>query len=327
MMTLLNAVHRILAATLLIAAPLVHAQDTYPNKQIRFIVPWAAGNLTDIVARKFGEKLSKALGQQIWIDNKPGAGGAIGMETLSKSVPDGYTIGLSAIGPMALSPALFSKLPYEPVRGFVPISMVFKGPAFVLLVESTSSISNLQELLLAAQSRSAGLNYASAGNGTLQHMTAELFKRYSGANLVHVPYRGSSEAIASVLGKQVPVLFETVSVVHPLIQSGRLRALAIGSAQRSPLLPNVPTFAETGHREVVTEGWQCVLAPAGTPIEIRQRIGTEIREIASAPEMAVWANALGGMAVSSTPDELAIYVRSEIARWAEVIRTAGIKLE
>ncbi len=304
----------------------VHAQDSYPNRPITLVVPFAAGNVTDSVARMIGERLGKALGQAVVVENRPGASGGLGLAAIAKAQPDGYTIGLGSVGPLALNPALYSKLPYDPQNGFSVLSVVYRGPLLVL-VDPSSPVTTLKELVQLSLAQPGGIDYASPGAGSSQHLTAELFKRASGARISHVPNKGSGQAATLLLGKHVPVLFEVSTVSVPFVRSGQMRALAVSGAQRLPMLPNVPTFAEAGYPGVMTEGWLCMVAPAGLPAPIRQRLADEIRKIMASADGQATIAGMSGFAESMTPEQSAAYVRDEIARWGEIIRAAGVKLD
>jgi len=313
------------AAAALIGSALLPAvaQDSWPSRPITMIVPFAAGNVTDSIARLLGERLARALGQPVVIDNKPGASGGVGLSALQRAAPDGYMIGLGAIGPLALNPALYSKLAYDPIKGFNMVSVVYRGPLLVL-VDPASPWQTLKDLVQAAQQQQ--IDYATPGAGSSQHLTAEVLKKVSGANFLHVPNRGSGQAATLLLGKHVPVLFEVTTVGVPYVKNGQMRALAISSAQRLPALPNVPTMTEAGY-PVVTEGWLCLLAPAGAPAAVRQRLSDEVRKIMQQPDVQATVANFGGFAESMTQDQSAAYVQGEVARWGEVIRSVGIKLD
>ncbi|MBH1965143.1 MAG: tripartite tricarboxylate transporter substrate binding protein [Comamonadaceae bacterium] len=315
------------AATALLASsliPLARAADpSYPSRSITMIVPFAAGNVTDAIARLLADRLSASLGQAVVVENKPGASGGIGMAAISRAQPDGYTVGLCAIGPLALNPALYSKLAYDPINGVMPVSVVYKGP-MLILVHASSPWKTLKDLVEASQQNS--LDFASPGAGSSQHLTAELFKRASGAKLNHVPNRGSGQAATLLLGKHVPVLFEVTTVGVPYVKQGQMRALAISSAERLPALPDVPTVREAGY-PVTTEGWLCLIAPAGLPEPLLQRLSEETSKIMRLPDVQAQVANLGGFATSLSSSQSASYVQAEIKRWGELIRSLNIKLD
>ena len=302
------------------------AQDAYPSKPLTMLVPFAPGNVTDSIARLIGERLSRAVGQPVVVDNRPGASGGVGMAAIAKAAPDGYTIGLSSIGPLVLNPALYSKLAYDPQKDFVIISVVYRGP-YLVLVEASSPFTTLKDLVQASHSQSTGLDYASPGVGSLQHLTGELFSKASGAKLMHVPNRGSGQASTLLLGKHVPVLFEVSTVGIPFLRSGQMRALAISSSQRLPTLPNVPTMVEAGYPGVVTEGWLCVVAPAGISAAVRQKLQEEVRKIMGSAEVQAMLPGMGGIAETMTSEQSTAFMRAETTRWADAIKGAGVRLD
>lgn len=321
-----NAVSRRAATAFLAGSflPAVRAADAaYPSRPVTMIVPFAAGNVTDAIARLLADRLTASFGQAVVVENKPGASGGIGMSAISRAQPDGYTIGLGAIGPLALNPALYSRLPYDPVNGFSIISVVYRGP-LLILVHASSPWKTLKDLVEASQQGS--LDYATPGAGSSQHLTAELFKRASGAKLNHVPNRGSGQAATLLLGKHVPVLFEVTTVGVPYVKQGQMRALAISSAERLPALPDVPTLREAGY-PVSTEGWLCLVGPAGMPEASRQRLADETRKIMEQPEVKAQVGNLGGFATSLSSAQSASYVQAEIKRWGELIHSLNIKLD
>lgn len=326
----LNRIVRALGlAGALLASAHAGAQDRvadWPSHTVRMIVPFAPGNVTDAMARVIAERLGKAWSSPVIVENRAGASAMIGMEALSRAAPDGYTLGVTGIGPLALNPALYSKVPYDSLRSFAPISLIYKGP-LIVAVEPGSRFTTLRDLIDASRTDPRGIDFASPGAGSSQHLTAELLKRATGANLVHVPFKGSSQAATAVLGKQVSVLFDVVSVVTPFVRAGQLRPLAISSAERLPSLPNVPTMIEAGYPDLVVVGWLAVIAPADTPAAIRQEVSAQIARIMSAPEVVQLVAAQGAIATSSTPEEFGAFLKSEVTRWGEIVRATGVKLD
>lgn len=322
-MTPMRITRRAAAAAIGSALLPLRAQERWPSRPITMVVPFAPGNVTDNIARMLGERLARTLGQPVVIDNKPGASGGVGMSALQRAAPDGYTIGLSAIGPLALNPALYSKLAYDPINGFDMVSVVYRGP-FLVLVDPSSPWQTLKDLVQAAQKQQ--IDFASPGAGSSQHLTGELFKRVTKTQLSHVPNKGSGQAATLLLGKHVPVLFEVTTAGVPYVKQGQMRALAISSAQRLPALPDVPTMTEAGY-PMTTEGWLCLVAPAGVPAPVRQQLAQKTREVMQAPQVQSAIANLGGFAEAMTPEQSTRYVQTEVARWGELIRSAGVKLD
>lgn len=315
-----------LATCAWLATGAVDAQEGYANRPVTLVVPFAAGNVTDSVARLIGERLARSLGQAVVVENRPGASGGVGMTAISRALPDGYTIGLSSIGPLSLNPALYSKLAYDPEAGFTILSVVYRGP-YLVLVDAASPYMTLKDLVQASHVNPRGLDYASPGAGSMQHLTGEIFARASGARFTHVPNKGSGQAASLLLGKHVPVLFEVTGVAVPFVRSGQMRALGISSAQRLPSLPNVPTIAESGYPNMTTEGWLCMVAPAGLPAPLRRRLGEEVRTIMGSAEVREKVADMAGFAETMTPEQSAVFVREETVRWGTIIRAAGVKLD
>ncbi|MBI3374547.1 MAG: tripartite tricarboxylate transporter substrate binding protein [Betaproteobacteria bacterium] len=328
MTTLSPALQRcaLIAALVPVIAPNLHAQDAYPTRPITMIVPFAAGNVTDIVARLIGERLAAALAQPVVIDNKPGASSFIGMTALSRAPADGYTLGVSATGPMATNPALFGKLPYDPVEGVSVVSVVFLGPTLIL-VDPASPLRTLADLIKVSQSQPEGLDYATAGIGSTMHLSGELLTRTTGARLRHIPNRGSGQAAVLLLGKQVPLLLDSATAALSYVRSGRMRALAITSAQRMSALPDIPTLTELGYPDVVVNGWVCVVTPPGVPAAIRARLADEVRKLMTHPEIQKRIVELGGVPLSINGEDSVAFVKAEQRRWGDLIRSFGIKLD
>ncbi|HEY8607748.1 MAG TPA: tripartite tricarboxylate transporter substrate binding protein [Noviherbaspirillum sp.] len=310
---------------LLCAAFGAAASDDYPSRPIKWVVPFTPGGAMDSMARTLGEKLGQNMGQPIVIENRPGAGGTIGSSMVAKSDPDGYTMMIVSIG-HAVNPALYPKLSYDAVKSFEPVSLVGIVPN-VLVAHADAKFNNVKELIAQAKAAPGKLTYASAGTGTTIHLAAELFNTTAGVDLLHVPYKGSAPAVTDLLGKQVDVMFDSVSSAKPHIDSGRLKALAVTTSKRSSVLPKVPTVAEAGLKGYELNGWYAVFVPAGTPRPIVNRLNSEIVKALKQPDVVKRFTQLGAEPVGSSPEELAKYLKTETTRWAEVVRTRNITAE
>jgi tripartite-type tricarboxylate transporter receptor subunit TctC len=302
------------------------AQDKWPSKPITYVVPFPTGGTTDILARLIAQRLGAALGTTVVVDNKPGAGGNIGSEIAARAAPDGYTILGGTISSHAINVSLYSKLGYDPVKSFAPITLIGSNPN-VLVVPASSPFKSLADIIAEAKAKPGSIAFASAGNGTSQHLSGELLKSLAKIDLVHVPYKGSAPAIQDVIGGQVPMMFDTSVVAGPHIQSGKLRALAVTSGKRAPAFPNVPTVAEAGLPGYELVSWQALFAPAGTPQPILDRLYAEIVGILKSAEMQERLASLGMEPSGMTPAELSTFQRAEIEKWARVIKAAGVKID
>ncbi len=300
--------------------------QTYPTRPIRWIVTYPPGGPTDVVARAIGAKLTEAWGQQVVIDNRAGAGGVIGTDLAAKAVPDGYTLLFGTSAGLTINPALSSKLPYDAVRDFAAVSLLVLNPQ-ILVLHNAVPANTVKELVALAKARPGQLNYASVGLGSPNHMGMELLKALTGIDIVHVPYKGTGPAITDLLGGQVQLMFNSMPSVLPLVASGKLKGLAVGSAQRSPAIPELPTVAEAGVPGFENVTWYGMFAPAKTPPEIIARLNKQVVQILAAPEMTQRLSSQGAEPRSSTPEELVKFMRVESERWKKVIKTAGIKLE
>jgi len=305
-----------------------NAQDSkssadYPNRPIHVIVPFPPGGGIDVAARIVGQELSNSLGQPVVIDNRAGAGGMIGTEAGAKASPDGYTLTACTPGPTSIGPALHSKLPYNPVTDFAPISMIAIG-ANVLVVNPASPVKSVRDLIELGKSRADGLDFASSGVGTSQHLSGELLKYLAKVNFVHVPYKGTGGALADLMAGRVDFVFADPSVLA-LVKSGQLRALAVTTSKRYAAAPDLPTVAEAGVPGFEATNWYCMLAPAATPKTIVTQLNAEIVKILSRPDIKAKLLAQNIEATSSTPEELERYLRDDIARWTAVIDAAGLK--
>ena len=302
------------------------ADDTWPAKPIRLVVPFAAGGTSDVLARTLAEKLQAALKQPVIVDNKAGAGGVIGADSVAKSAPDGYTLLLGTIASHAINPALQPRMPYDASKDFAPVILLGRI-SNVLLTGAGQPYKTVQDVINAAKARPDSIAFASAGQGSSQHMSGEMFKLLAGADLTHVPYKGSAPAIQDVIGGQVPLSFETVTVALPHLQSGKVRALAVTSAQRSPALPNTPTLQEAGVAGFDVSSWQALYAPGGTPAAIVQRLNSEVEKVIALPEVKARFEALGLQHQPNTPAEFSAFGKSELAKWAKVVKDGNVKPE
>jgi len=298
----------------------------YPNKSIRLIVPFPAGGGTDIVARAISVKLTEAWGQQIIIDNRGGAGGVIGADTVAKSTPNGYTLLFGTPGALVINPLLNSKLPYNATKDFAPVSLLALNPQ-LLAVHNSMPVGTVKELIAYAKAQPGKLNYASVGEGTPNHLAMELFKLMSGTQMVHVPYKGAAPAVTDLVGGQVNLMFNPMPPLMPHVKSGRLKALGVGSTQRSPALPDVPTIAEAGVPGYEYVTWYSIVAPAKTPRAIIDKINSRLAAVLAIPEVALRLSSQGAEPRSSTPEELTRLIQEDYKRLGAVIRSAGIKGE
>jgi tripartite-type tricarboxylate transporter receptor subunit TctC len=312
-------------ATLATSATATLAQDKWPGKHINYVVPFAAGGTTDILGRLIAQKLGPALGTTVIIDNKPGAGGNIGSDFVAKAAPDGHTILGGTISSHSINTSLYAKMPYDPIKNFQPVTLIGMLPN-VLVVNANSPYKTVKDIIDAGKAKPESIAFGSSGNGTSQHLSGELFKSLSGINMLHVPYKGSAPAMQGLMGEQVTLVFENAVAAIPLIQSGRLRALAVTSGKRYSGLPDVPALAESlAGYEIVS--WQAVFAPAGTPQAVVQRLSSEIAKIIQEPDVKARLSTLGVEPSGAGPAELGAFQKAEVAKWAQLIKTANIKIE
>jgi tripartite-type tricarboxylate transporter receptor subunit TctC len=302
---------------------IANAQE-WPSRPVRFILPFPPGGGTDILGRMIAERLSAGLGQPVVTENRGGAGGNVGAEAAAKSAPDGYTIVLVAPS-LAISPSLYSKINYDPVKDFAPISLVATVPN--VMITQASMPAQLQEFIAGVRAKPGAFNFGSGGAGTSNHLAGELFNIVTGAKLVHIPYKGVNLAMQDVLAGNVHLVFIGIPAAAPHIKAGKLRALALVAPQRSSALPDLPTVAEAGLRDFEVTTWYGVLAPAGTPRSIVNRLNGELVKIMHAPELKERLAATGTEPLTSTPEEFADYIKREIAKWGEVVRKAGVKAD
>ena len=320
--------------TVSIAATLVAAclpaaaigAEAYPAKAIRMVVPFPAGGTTDILARIAGQKLTEALKQQVIIDNRPGAGGNIGTELVAKSPPDGYTLLTDPGSTLTINPSLYAKLPYDPVKDFAPVTILAAVPN-ILVVHPSLPVKNVKELIALAKAKPGQLNYASTGAGQSTHLSMELFKTMAGVDLVHIPYKGSAPALTDLLGGQVTLMFDNMPSSLPHVQGGKLRALAVSTLKRSPAMPQLPTVAESGLPGFEVSVWFAVLAPAGTPRDIVQRLNAVLVKALHAPDVKERLAGQGAEPIGNTPEAFAATMQRDLVKWAKVVKDSGARLE
>ena len=305
---------------------LAAAQQNYPTKSIRFIVTFPPGGSSDLIARALAPVLSERLRQQVLVENRPGAGGNIGMEAVAKAAPDGYTMGLGAAGALAANVSLYPKMSYDPVKDFAPVSNVAFVP-FLLIANPSLPANNLQELVALASAKPGELMLGYGGNGTAMHLSGELFKLMAKIQLVNVPYKGSGPAAVDTMGGQLPLAMVDVASAITQVKAGRLKALAVTTAKRISVAPDVPTFAEAGLPGYEAIGWFGVVMPAGTPPDIVGRMNAELVAALKRQEIRERVIAAGAEPSPSTPEEFGALIRSEIVKWAEVVKASGAKLD
>jgi len=301
------------------------AAQTYPNKPIRIVVTFTPGGAPDIIARLLGERFTAAWGQPVVIDNKPGSGGNIGSDFVAKSAPDGYTLVVGTVGTHSINGALYTKMPYDMVRDFSPVSLVATTPN-LLVVNNDVPAKTVQELI-ALGKRDGKMSFASSGSGTSIHVSGELFKSMTGIDMTHIPYKGRASALPDLLGGRVTMMFDNMPSSLPLVREGKLRALGVTSLTRSPAAPDIPTIAESGLPGFEAVSWFAVFAPAGTPRPVIDKLQAEISHILKTPELAKKLIDIGLEPVASTPEELAAYQKSEIVKWAKVVQDSGARAE
>ena len=315
-----------LVAALALIASCANAQSNYPNKPIRLVVIFPAGGTADILARTVGQKLTESWGQQVVVDNRPGAGGNLATEIVAKAAPDGYTILLGGLTTHGINPSLYRKLPYDPVKDFVPVTSA-AGTPLVLVVNPSLPVQSMQELILLAKSRPRELNFASFGNGTSAHLCGVLFNSMAGIEMTHVAYKGGPQAAADLVAGRVQVMFDTIPVALPQIKAGRLKALAVTDSHRSNALPDVPTVEEAGLPGFQVVGWLGFFAPAAVPKEIVHKLSAEIVTILNMPDVRERLSNLGMEPRGNTPEEFAAFVDSELKKWAPVVKASGAQVD
>ena len=313
------------AAIALCVSDFAHAQ-AYPTKPIRYIANFAPGGTIDILARLIGPRLSDALGQPVVVENRAGAGGNLGAEALAKSAPDGYTIGAGTVSSHAINATLYSKLPYDPIKDFAPITMLATLPN-MLIVHPSLNVGNVKELIALLKANPNKYSFGSAGNGTSQHISGEMFQMMTGTKMQHIPYKGSGPMIPDLLAGTIGLSFENITTAYPPVQSGRLKALAVTTAKRSFVAPDVPTMAEAGLTGYDITSWQALFAPAGTPPEIVARLQAEVAKILRMPEVVKRLHDLGLDPGGMPSEELAALIRVDIPRLGKIVKESGARID
>jgi len=317
----------LVAALLIALMPASVSAQRYPEKSIRFIAPYAPGGSTDLLARTLAQKLTDSLGQPVVADNRPGAGGNIGADIVAKSSPDGYTILLAPVSPMAINVTLYGKkLPFNPEKDFAPITLVAKVP-LVIVVNVSSPAKTLQEFIALVKSRPGKMTYGSSGSGSSNHLTGAMLMSAAQLNMVHVPYKGGAPGMVALLSNEVDMMVAQIPSSKQLHTGGKVRALAISGAKRSPAMPDVPTMIESGLPGFDATSWYCVVAPAGTPKPIIDKLNAEIVKALNTAEMRLRLADEGAEIAPSTPDELARFVHAEIIKWGKAVRDSGAKVD
>lgn len=316
----------ILFGLALFAVNAVSIAQVYPGKPVRLIVPFAPGGGVDITTRVIAQKLSEIWGQQAIVDNRPGAGGIIGTEMAAKASPDGYTALMGSIGSVSINPSLYSKLPYDPMRDFVPVTQTGFVPN-ILVVHPSIPAKNVKELIALAKSKPGDLTFGSGGVGTSNHLSGELFKRMAGVDMRHIPYKVGAQATSDLIGGQLAVMFDNLPTSLPHVKAGKLRPVAVTSSARSSALPGVPTVADSGLRGYEVVGWVGVLLPTGTQREIVTKLNADIGKVLAMRDVKEKFLAQGAETAASTPEQFAAFIRAEISKWARVIKETGARAD
>ena len=322
----MSAILRALAFIVLCASAALAQAEAWPSKPVRIVVPFPPGGPADLLPRLLGPKLTEIWGQPVVVENKPGAGGNIGMDTVAKAAPDGYTLGVGPNGNLVVNPHLYAKLPYDVTRDFAPITLIATF-SNMLVVNPDVPAKTVSELIALAKAKPGTISYGSPGTGSQPHLGGEFLKLMAGIDIVHVPYNGTAPALKDLLGGQISFMFAQTSAALPQIQSGKLRALGVASPRRATLLPDVPTIAEAGLPGFEAVSWYALLAPAGTSKEIVAKVQADVGRVLQMPEIREKLVALGGDPVGNTPAQLVAQLKTESARYADVVKRANIKAE
>jgi len=313
-------------AAIAMCLPAAAPAQAWPGKPIRVIVPFPPAGGTDVLTRQLAEKISAATKWTLVIDNKPGAGGNIGLDALAKSAPDGYTIGMGQTANLAINPSLYAKMPFDALKDFAPVGLVSAQP-MVLVVSADSSYRSLADVVAAAKAKPDALTMASAGSGTVGHLAGELFARKAGVKFLHIPYKGASPAVTDLLGHQVDIFFANTQSVMTLVTAGKLRALAVSSAQRIKPLPAVPTISESGYKDFEAVTWSGFVAPAGTPADIIAKLNAEVAKALARADFLEKLAAEGSQPLGGSPQHFAEFLRAEHAKWGVAVRESGAKVD
>jgi tripartite-type tricarboxylate transporter receptor subunit TctC len=315
-----------LAIALFAFATTVAFAQGYPTKAVKIIVPFAPGGNVDITARLVAPGLSEALGHPVVVENKPGAGGTIGADLVAKSQPDGYTLLMGSNSTFSVAPSLYPKNPYDPLKDFAPVIMIASAP-FVLVTNPASSAKTAAELVAQGKANPGKLTMSSAGTGSSNHLVGELFQEISGAKFTHIPYKGSGQALTDLMGGQVDLHFDQITSAASHIQAGKLKALLVTSPQRVPMLPDVPTAAQAGYPRFQATNVTGLIAPAGTPREIIDKLNAATRKVIAQPAVREKFEGLGAEAVGGTPEEFGAYIKDDFSKWTRIVKEANVKVD
>lgn len=315
-----------LLSAALLAFPTLASAQAWPSKPIRIVVPYPAGGAADVTARIISAKLTESLGQSVYVENKVGANGIIGLDYVAKAAPDGYTLLSTNLSSHGTGPAVYKKLPYDAVKDFTPVTLMTTVP-MIMVVNPALPVKTIRDLLAYSRANPGKVTIASAGNGSSNHLASELFNSMAGVKLLHVPYKGDTPAMIDVMSGTVDVMLPSVVAAMPHLKSGKLRAVALGGSKRTQSLPELPTIAESGVPGYVGATWGGILAPAGTPPEVVSRLNREINNVLKQPDVAARLAGLGAETVGSTPEEFGVFLREEIEKWTKVARDNSISMD
>jgi tripartite-type tricarboxylate transporter receptor subunit TctC len=303
------------------------AAQAYPNRPVKIVIPFAPGGPTEFIIRLVADRLTAALGQAFVIENRPGgAGGTVGAKSVAVAEPDGYTLLFSSPGPLVTAAAVYKNLDYDPIKSFSPIAMVIYAPQ-MLVIHPSIPANSLPELVAYAKRNPGTITFGSSGYGTQPHMLGQMLRLMAGIDIIHVPYRGAGQSVTDLLAGQVQMIFETTAILLPHVQAGKLRALAVATETRSPLLPDVPTTAESGYPKLMASFWSGLLAPAGTPAGVVQKLNTTVNEILKSKEAQTGLARLSAEARIGSPQDFAVFIAAEAPRWTAIANETGIKVE